>query len=430
MPRIGKPLTELECRNAKPRAKPWPLFDTGGLMLVVQPTGTKSWALKYRYQGRERRMGLGGYPTITLAEARAKRDDIRHRVLIEHKDPQAEREARRRADARAGKTFGQVARDWLAMQSKVWSPATIEKNTFHLKDLLASLEDVPIASLGAPAILEALKKIEARGNIHSAHRSRQIASQVCRYAIATGLSQNDPAATLGRALTPTKTQSHAAPTKAQDIAALLNAIDGYQGHASTRLALRLLPLVFTRPSELRNARWCEFDLDEARWDIPAESMKMRQPHMVPLSKQAVGILRQAHALTGTGELVFPGIRVRNKPMSENTLNAALRALGFSPDQITSHGFRSIASTLLNEMAFNSDVIERQLAHRDRSVRAVYNRNQWVNERREMMQAWADRLDRLKAGDYNVPVANAQPRVQPKPRLPGKATARQKSARAS
>jgi len=334
---------------------------------------------------------------------------------VEGQDPHRQRIAERRASTQRDRTFKTVSAAWLRKQTKTWAPATLDKNTHHLKDLIAPLGKLPIDAITAADVLDALQKIEARGNAHSAHRTRQIASQVFQYAIASGLATNDPAAALRSALTPVKVKSHAAPTDPKLIGAILTAIDGYQGHALTQIALRLLPLVFTRSTELRLAEWNEFDLEAAEWRIPAARMKMRRPHLVPLSRQAVALLREAHALTGNDTLVFPGVRGKAKPLSENTFNAALRYLGFDQDTITAHGFRAVASTQLNELGWDPDVIERQMAHADRNkVRAVYNRNDYVLERREMMQAWADRVDALKAGEATRPMAKGKPRNHMRP----------------
>ena len=416
MPRLGTPLTDIAVRNAKASPqKARTLYDTGGLMLLIQPSGSKSWALKYRHEGRERRMGLGAYPTISLAEARKKRDEHRAAIISEGIDPQVQRRLDRRKSEQDGLSFDKIAGRWLEMMSKGWAPATITKNTHHLSDLLVSLGKLPVATITPQDVLEALKLIEDQGKIHSAHRSRQVASQIFQFAIANGWTNQDPAASLRRALTPVRTKSHAAPTDLKVLSAILSAIDGYSGHRSTHLALRLLPLVFTRSTELRGARWEEFDLITGDWRIPAERMKMRRAHLVPLSRQAIAILQEAQALNNGEGLVFPGVRSRKKGLSENTFNAALRYLGFSKDDITAHGFRAVASTQLNEMGWDPDVIERQMAHADRNkVRAIYNRNEYVQERRNMMQAWADRVEALKAGDVQQILAKAVPRGAKKP----------------
>lgn len=413
MPRLGTPLTDTAVRNAKPSPpKTRTLYDTGGLMLLIQPSGTKSWALKYRHEGRERRMGLGAYPAISLSEARRQRDQHRASIITNGVDPQVRRRLDRKRAKQETLSFDKVAGEWLAKMSKGWAPATVAKNTHHLKDLQVTLGKLPITAITPQTVLEALKHIEDQGKVHSAHRSRQMASQVFQYAMANAWTTQDPASSLRRALTPVRTRSHAAPTDLKTLGAILAAIDGYTGHRSTHLALKLLPLVFTRSTELRGARWNEFDLEAGEWRIPAERMKMRRPHLVPLSRQALAILADARLLTRGEGLVFPGVRSRKKELSENTFNAALRYLGFGQDIITAHGFRAVASTQLNEMGWDPDVIERQMAHADRNkVRAVYNRNEYVQERRNMMQAWADRVDALKAGTTTRVEAKGKPRQE-------------------
>ncbi|MCG9033250.1 tyrosine-type recombinase/integrase [Laribacter hongkongensis] len=272
------------------------------------------------------------------------------------------------------------------------------------RDVFPWLGSRPVAEIDAPALLAVLRRIESRGAIETAHRAMQSAGQVFRYAIATGRAQRNPAADLVGALAPAIKQSFPTITDPTRIAELLRAIDGYQGTLPTLCALRLAPLVFVRPGELRKAEWSEIDLDGSTWIIPAERMKMREKHVVPLSKQAVAILRELHPLTGDGRYVFPGARTNGRPMSENTINAALRRLGYDKDTMTGHGFRHMASTLLNEQGWNRDAIERQMAHAERNqVRAVYNYAEYLPERRKMMQAWSDYLDALKAGTAAKPL---------------------------
>lgn len=260
------------------------------------------------------------------------------------------------------------------------------------------------ADITAPELLAALRRVEARGIHETTHRVKQRAGQVFRYAVATGRAERDPSADLKGALAPVVSRNHAALTRPDEIAELLRAIAGYQGHAVASAALKLAPLVFVRPGELRRMEWQELDLDAAEWRIPASKMKMREAHIVPLSRQAVAILRELEPLTGRGQYVFPSVRTASRPMSENTLNAALRRLGYTKEQMTAHGFRAMASTRLNEMGWDADVIERQLAHAERNkVRAAYNRAQYLTERRRMMQAWADHLECLKAGASVVPI---------------------------
>jgi integrase len=314
-------------------------------------------------------------------------------------DPAVVKRSARSAEA---DTFQAIALEWLGKQP--FAPATLEKTEWTLNDLLFPfIGGKAVRQLTAPDILAVLRRLEARGRHETAHRTRQRISQVLRYAIATGRADSDPTRDLRGALTPIEVTSRAAITEPAKVGELLRAIDGYQGDPATCAALKLAPLLFVRPGELRGAEWREIDLKAAEWRIPGERMKMREPHLVPLSAQAVTILRELQPLTGNGRLVFPSLRSRERCISENTLGAGLRRLGYSKDEMTAHGFRSMASTLLNEQGFPPDVIELQLAHRERTVRSVYNRAQRLEERRRMMQAWADYLDALKAGGNVVPI---------------------------
>jgi integrase len=328
------------------------------------------------------------------------RRDAERRVLGAGADPAAARQVERAATEA---TFRAVATEWLARQKL--APATLEKATWQFEQqLFPELGERPIAQISAPELLAVLRKIEVRGKIETAHRAKQRASQVFRYAIATGRAERDPTGDLRGALTPLKPQNRAAVTQPGKVGELLRALHGYSGHPVTHAALRLAPYVYVRPGELRGAEWSEFDLDGAEWRIRAERMKMREAHLVPLSTQAVAILRELQPLTGSGTYVFPSLRTPKRCMSENTITAALRRLGYSGSEMTTHGFRSVASTLLNEQGFPPDVIELQLAHRERNkVRAAYNRAQRLEERRKMMQAWANYLDALKAGGNVVPI---------------------------
>jgi integrase len=294
-----------------------------------------------------------------------------------------------------------VATEWLARQKL--APATLEKATWQFEQqLFPELGERPIAQISAPELLAVLRKIEVRGKIETAHRAKQRASQVFRYAIATGRADRDPTGDLRGALTPLKPQNRAAVTQPAKVGELLRALSGYSGHPVTHAALRLAPYVFVRPGELRGAEWAEIDLDAGEWRIGAQRMKMREAHLVPLSTQAAAILREIQLLTGSGTYVFPSLRTLKRSISENTITAALRRMGYSGEEMTTHGFRAMASTLLNEQGFPPDVIELQLAHKERNkVRAAYNRAQRLEERRHMMQAWADYLDALKAGGGNV-----------------------------
>ncbi|MDP1845501.1 MAG: site-specific integrase, partial [Candidatus Moranbacteria bacterium] len=297
-----------------------------------------------------------------------------------------------------------VAREWFKKMSTVWVPRHAETIIRRLESyVFPQLGQRPINEVTAPELLAMLRKLEAQGTVETAHRVKQICGQVFRYAIATGRTDRDPAADLRGALTPAKPKRMASITDPKGAAGLLRAIDGYHGSFVTACALKLAPLVFVRPGELRQAEWSEIDLEAAEWRIPADKMKMKSPHIVPLSRQAIDILREIHQLTGNGKYVFPSLRTGSRPMSNNTVNAALRRMGFSKEEMTGHGFRSMASTLLNEQGWNRDAIERQLAHAERNkVRAAYNYAEFLPERRKMMQAWADYLDDLKAGAKIIP----------------------------
>lgn len=395
-------LTDAGIRKTKARDRPFNLYDTGGLYLTVAPTGARWWRLKYRYANRERRIGLGTYPEVSLAEARKHRDLARAKLRDGIDPGVARRTERARAAIAAGNTFATLAAEWLAEQKPKLAPTSHQKNAWLLEQVMSDLGQRPIADITAPDILAALERIKARGRHETARRAKQCTGQVFAYAIEKHRAERNPAAELIRPLVSPKTKSRAAVTKPEDIGRLLRAIDGFQGQPTTLAALRIAPLVFVRPGELRHAEWTELDFDSAEWRIPAHKMKMREEHIVPLSSQAVAILTALHPLTGRSRYCFPSIRTPNKPMSENTVNAALRALGFDKDTMTGHGFRAMASTRLNELGWQPDVIERQLAHGERNkVRAAYNRAQYLPDRRKMMQAWADYLDQLRSGTDKV-----------------------------
>ncbi len=395
------PLTEVRIRAAKPSEKPYKIFDGGGLYLLVTPEGGRWWRLKYRYGGRERGISLGVYPDVSLKAARERRDEAR-RLLASGVDPSAHRKAERAA---AAHRFDVLAREWLALQEKKLAPATYAKAKWLLESyLFPELGAQPIREITPVELLRVLRKIESRGVYDTAHRAKQIVGRILRYAIATGRAERDITADLRGALVPPATKNRAAITEPARVGELLRAIDGYVGQPTTMYALKLAPYVFVRPGELRAAEWREFDLEAAEWRIPASRMKMREPHLVPLSRQAVALLKELRRLTGGGRYLFPSLRTPERPISENTLNAALRRLGYSGEEMTAHGFRAMASTLLNEQGFPPDVIELQLAHKERNkVRAAYNRAERLEERRKMMQAWADYLDALKAGGTVVPI---------------------------
>jgi integrase len=393
------PLTDTAIRKAKPAEKPHRMADSGGLYLEVSPAGGKLWRWKYRFGGKEKRLALGAYPDTGLKDARDKRDAAR-KLLAEGTDPGEARKASKAAgEERAANSFAMIAAEWLALQKPRMAAATLEKARWTFDDLVNPwIGKRPIAEIDAPELLKLLRRIEQRGAHETAHRTKQRCGQVFRYAISTGRAKHDPTADLRGALAPVVSKSRAAITDPLKMGELLRAIDGYSGSFVVRCAMKLAPLVFVRPGELRKAEWAEFDLDAAVWRIPAGKMKMREEHIVSLPAQAVAALRELHPLTGHGQYLFPGERSTSRPMSENTVNAALRRMGFDKDTMTGHGFRAMASTRLNEMGWPPDVIERQLAHAERNkVRAAYNRAQYLDERTRMMKAWADYLDGLRAG---------------------------------
>jgi integrase len=394
-------LNDTKVRSAKSREKAFKLSDERGLFLLVMPTGSRLWRLKYRLNGREKLISLGAYPDVTLKRAREKRDAAR-RLIADGVDPSVQRKAERAALAQS---FGGVAKEWLELQTKSLAPETISILTARLDSgLYPYIGSRPIAAITVQEVLIALRRIEARGRHETAHRVRALAGRVFRYAVATGRAHHDVAADLIGALAPVKSKNFASLTDPVRVGELMRAIHGYSGHPVTALALKLAPLVFVRPGELRAAEWPEFDLENAEWRIPGPRMKMGEPHLVPLARQALAILRELEPLARGGRYLFPSLRTRDRPMSDNTINAALRRLGYTSQEQTGHGFRSMASTLLNEQGFPPDVIQLQLAHTERNkVRAAYNKAQRLPERRKMMQAWADYLDRLRTGADVVPL---------------------------
>lgn len=400
-------LTDTAIRKAKPATKPLKLSDGSGMYLLLKPDGGRYWRVDYRHDGKRKTLALGVYPAVSLSDARQRREDAR-RLLANGIDPGALRkeakQARVEAARASGETFEAIARDWMARQDV--AEVTANKTRWILEVFLfPEIGQRPIAEITPRDLLDVLHKIEATGKLETAKRARVKAGQVFRYAVLEGKSEVDPTASLKGALKSPKEKHHAAVTDPVRIGELLRAIDGYSGQFTTLKALQLAPLVFVRPGELRQAVWSEFDLDDAIWRIPAQRMKMKAAHLVPLSVQAVGVLRELRQLTGNGHYVFPGIRTDSRPMSENTINAALRGLGYSGEEMTGHGFRSMAATRLNEMGWNSDAIERQLAHvESNKVKAAYTHAaQYLDERTRMMQAWADYLDGLRRGAEVMPL---------------------------
>lgn len=392
------PLTDTAIRKAKPAPKTQRLFDGGGLYLEVVPTGGKYWRWKYRYGGKEKRLAFGVYPDVSLKAAREKRDHARAQ-LAAGIDPGEAKKAAKIAQAGAD-SFEVVAREWHAKFSPSWSANHGERIMRRLAvDIFPWIGTRPAGDIKAPELLAVLRRIETRGALETTHRAMQNCGQVFRYAVATGRAERDPTGDLRGALPPPKEKHHASITDPVRIGGLLRALDDYHGWAVTKAALRLAPLVFVRPGELRQAEWAEIDFEKAEWRIPAEKMKRRELHIVPLSEQALVILRDLQPLTGKGRYVFPSARTNLRPMSENAVLAALRRMGFGKDEMTGHGFRSMASTLLHEQGWNHQAIERQLAHAERNaVSAAYNYAEHLPERRKMMQAWADYLDGLRRGN--------------------------------
>lgn len=398
------PLTHIAIHKAKPTDKVQRLFDGGGLYLEVAPSGGKWWRLKYRHSGKEKRLSLGTYPDTSLADARAKRDEAR-KLLAAGIDPGAHRKAEKAAgEHNAANSFEVVAREWLAKHSPTWAPSHGSNIVARLeRDLFPPLGHRPIAEITAKELLATVSRIADRGATETAHRALQNCGQIFRYAIVTGRTERNPAADLKGALPPVKPSHLAAIVEPTAIGGLLRAIESYQGSFITKSALRLAPLVFVRPGELRQAEWSEIDLDAAEWNIPGAGIKTGEPHLVPLSPQAVAILRDVYALTGRGRYVFPSPRSSARPMSNNTILSALRRMGYAKDEMTGHGFRAMARTVLDEVLhFRPDDIEHQLAHAVRDPNGcAYNRTSHLPERRKMMAAWAEYLDQLRDSSDKV-----------------------------
>jgi len=393
------PLSDMAIKKANPNDKKQKMFDGGGLYLEVAPSGGKLWRLKYRFGGKEKLLSLGPYPTISLKDAREKREAAK-RLLLDHQDPGEVKKARKLAAVYGGEdSFEYVAREWIENNSRTW----VESHTARLVRRLEQyvfpwIGKRKVSQITPPELLSLVRQLEKRGTVETAHRVFACCGQIFRYAVATGRTERDITGDLRGALTPVREKHLASITDPREIGKLLDSIDAYDGFPITRLALLLAPLVFVRPVELRKAEWKEFDFDEAEWRIPPERMKMKVKHIVPLSRQALDILLELHKLTGKSRYLFPGARTNSRPMSDATLINALRRMGYSKEEMTAHGFRSMASTLLNEQGYNRDWIERQLAHAERNnVRAAYNYAEYLPERRQMMQKWADYLDSLKQG---------------------------------
>jgi len=407
MPRRIAPLTDTRIRTAKPARKPQKLFDGGGLFLLVGPTGGKLWRLKYRFGGIEKLLAIGTYPQTSLAEARQKRDEAR--VLLEKGiDPGDTKKAQKAAETQETETFEVIAREWHNKFSSSWADSHGSKIIRRLElYVFPWLGSRPIRAITAPELLTVLRRIESKGTLETAHRAQQNCGQVFRYAVATGRAERDPTGDLRGAIPPASGKHFASITDPKEIAGLLRSIDDYRGSIVIRCALQLAPLVFVRPGELRHAEWSEINFDVSEWRIPREKMKSGVQHIVPLSRQALNVLQEIQPLTGHGRYIFPSPRTDKRPMSSNAILSALRRMGYAKEEMSGHGFRSMASTLLNEQGWNRDAIERQLAHAERnSVRAAYNYAEFLSERKRMMQAWADYLTAIKSGAKIIPMRTA------------------------
>jgi integrase len=392
-------LTVKEIENAPLKDRAWKLWDERGLYLLISKAGSRTWQFKYTYHGKEKKMSLGAYPEVSLKAARAKRDEARA-LLGEGKDPSQERQVRKlTAKVEASNTFGAIAREYLdKCAADCLAEVTLSKSEWLLNQLEPRLGRMPVKEITVPVLLAVLQEVEASGRLETARRLRSFAGRVIKHAVLTGRADQNPAPMLQRVLKTPKVRHHPAIIDPEALGALLRAIEAYEGFPSTNAALRLSPHLFQRPGEIRAMQWSEIDLERSKWTIPASRMKMREPHVVPLSRQATAIIRSMIPISGGSAFVFPAFHSMRKPISENTINQALRRMGYA-GIMTAHGFRSTASSLLNEDGrFSPDVIEHALAHRDQNaIRAIYNRTSYWNARVDMMQAWSDMLDALRSG---------------------------------
>lgn len=399
-------LTELKIRAAKPQEKSYKLADEKGMYLLVQPSGGKLWRFDYRYEGKRKTLALSSYPEVTLADARGRRDAAR-RILAKGDDPGAIKRAQKACRSeQVANSFEVTARRWHEKNVAKWSESYADKTIRMLeRDVFPWIGSTPVVDLDAPKFLAVARKIETRGYIDTAHRAMQLCGQVMRFGVAEGLVSRDPTGDLRGALTPVETTHLPSVTDPARVAEILRMFDAFSGSFPVKCALKLAPIVFTRPGELRQAKWADINLDEAMWSIPAEAMKMREPHLVPLSKQAVEILKDLQPYSGHATYVFPGGRDPNRPMSDAAINAALRRLGIdTKSELTGHGFRAMARTILHEqLRFEPDVIEQQLAHKTPGpLGAAYARAKFIDQRKVMMQAWADYLDELTGQNVQSP----------------------------
>jgi len=393
-------LTDAKIRNLKPKERPFKIADFDGLYIHVTAKGSKLWRMKYRISGKEKLLAIGTYPAVSLLAARKARDDARTQIASGVDPSQLKRENAFAHKDLQSRTFGRVAEMYLdKIEKEGRAEATLKKNRWYLDMAIADFGNRPLNEITSPIVLRCLRKPEGRGHYETARRLRSSIGAVFRHAIAIGLADNDPTFALQGALIRPTVVSRAAITDKKKLGGLMRAIDGFQGQVTTKIALEMLAIVATRPGELRHAVWSEFDFDENVWIIPAERMKMRLPHKVPLTNRVVELLAELRKLTGYGDLLFPSIRSSKRPMSENTLNAALRRMGYSGDEMTSHGFRASFSTLANESGlWNPDAIERALAHVEKNeVRRAYARGEHWDERVRLADWWAGFLQNLKAG---------------------------------
>lgn len=400
-------LTDIAVKQAKAKSKPYKFYDGEGMYLLVTPKGQKWWRFDYRLNGKRYTISLGVYDDVSLKTARERRSEARELVANGINPSKARKDEK--IERKRARNFKEVAEEWRARMALTWTPKHADRVHSRLEAYVYPwLGSESIDTISAPALLEVLRRVESKGTYETARKLRGYCGQIFRYAIASGLATRDVSQDLRGALAPKVTNHLASITEPKAIANLLRAIDDYNGYTVTRSALRFSVLTFARPGEIRQAEWSEIDWGAKEWRIPAEKMKKRRPHVIPLSEQAIETLKELKPLTETGVFLFPGVRKRTRPMSDATITNALRNMGYSGDEMTAHGFRSMASTRLNEMGWNSDAIERQLAHVEgNAVRAAYNYAEHLGERRRMMQSWADYLDGLRANADVTPIGKRE-----------------------
>ena len=416
MPKRIPPLSDLEIKNAKAKNKAYKLADGYGLYLLITTTGGKLWRMRYRFLGKQKVLSFGAYPAVSLADAREKRDEAK-KLLAKGLDPAQVKKEEKAAKLKEGaNSFEVVARDWFNRFKSKWSERHAARK-LHLieKDVFPAIGKRPIGEIKAPEVLKVLRQIEER-SLEMAHKAKFTCEQIFRYAVSTGCAERDPVADLRGAMPPVNNKHFAAPTDPKVVAPLMRALDGYDGSFVTKCALLLAPLFFVRPGELRHAEWSEIDFDEEQWNVPAEKMKMKKAHIVPLPRQALAILRELYSLTGHGKYVFSGL----KPLScisDNTVNAALRRMGYPKNVIVGHGFRAMARTILAEiLEFRIDIIEHQLSHAVKGPNGdAYDRTKYLMQRREMLQVWADYLDDLKMCKTKVEISSINKKYLLRPR---------------